>query len=190
MFCSRCGKQIEDGSKFCQYCGSAQEIKEYDSSEKVTHSPVLVKEKRGIVFGMSVVDLIIAGLYVVAVFLWGNIFFKNLKGTWQTFSFIDTDTKFLGIVLFIIPCIFILSLCIIGILGIKNKHYHMSIGIIIAVVALLMKIGTYFFDEMAIQSFKVIFYRIFQTYGKIGMSSIVIGVLLSVLTYAKVSNKK
>ena len=35
MFCMNCGKEIEDGSKFCPYCGSAQAVAAVTAEETV-----------------------------------------------------------------------------------------------------------------------------------------------------------
>ncbi len=41
MFCSKCGKNIEDNSKFCGYCGAAMNSEKL-FSEAETHEPVLL----------------------------------------------------------------------------------------------------------------------------------------------------
>lgn len=189
MFCNKCGKQIEDGSKFCVYCGQIQDIEGYSVQNDMQNKLNVSKPESGIIFGMSVIELVISGLYIIVGIWWLNACFSNLRGTWHTFSFVENDVKFLGIVFYLIPCIFVLMMCVIGVLGIKNKKYHISVGIIIAVVALIMKIGSSIFDEVSVGNFKMILFELFLTYGRIGISTITMSILISVLIYAKVSNR-
>lgn len=190
MFCNKCGKQIEDGSKFCMYCGQTQGIQEYNAQIGMNHGLNVSKQKSGIVFGMSVIELIISGLYIIVGIWWLKACLSSLRGTWHTFSFVENDVKFLGIVLYLIPCIFVLMMCVIGVLGIRNKKYHISIGIIIAVAALIMKIGSFIFDKALVGSFKMIFSEVFLTYGGIGISTITMSIFLSILVYAKNGNNR
>lgn len=36
MFCSNCGKQLEDGSGFCPFCGSAQNTQQQNAQQQYT----------------------------------------------------------------------------------------------------------------------------------------------------------
>ena len=36
MFCSKCGKEIEDNSVFCKYCGKEQSIESDEQADSVT----------------------------------------------------------------------------------------------------------------------------------------------------------
>ena len=39
MYCRKCGKEIADGSKYCQFCGTGQEVNDVIGSETVKKNP-------------------------------------------------------------------------------------------------------------------------------------------------------
>lgn len=44
MYCKHCGKEIEDGSKFCNYCGGEQESQEPIQTESLETSTITDSE--------------------------------------------------------------------------------------------------------------------------------------------------
>lgn len=180
MFCSKCGNQIEDGSRFCQYCGSTQEV----GGENQSYS-IQTGGNEGILMGMSAVELLICGMYILVAYWWTNSFLTKLKGSWQTFNYLGADAKFIGMILYIVPFVLVVGMAILGIVGVKDKEYHISTGVVIGVAGLLVKIGAAIFDAISYKTYAIIAYRIFAVYGAIGLSTVVMGILIVFLLYAK-----
>lgn len=191
MFCSKCGKQIEDGSRFCPYCGNVQGQDAgqsshlgYSANKNMYNSG---NQGGGLLMGMSAVDIIIAALYIILALWWTVQFFSNLKGSWTTYEFLGTDAKFIGMILYIIPYALILCLSIIGALGVRKQEYHISTGVIIGGVGLILKIGSAIFDSASYKSYVIVAQRVLFVYGAIGISTLILGIVIAVLLYAKLN---
>jgi len=64
MFCKNCGKQIDDGSKFCRYCGNRQEniTKPVNANQPIINENTISRLEK--IFGISISKKIIA-LYLI-----------------------------------------------------------------------------------------------------------------------------
>lgn len=60
MFCSKCGKQLVDDSKFCNGCGAQQEVLTQVESQQVTVKEVKVKRNK-VLFVIGII-LVVLGL--------------------------------------------------------------------------------------------------------------------------------
>lgn len=194
MFCFKCGKQIEDGSKFCQYCGAVQDNgnmsdTRYNSTgnEKQRHGFVdeVVNNKPAWYAGLSALDIGILVIYAVLILRWTVTFLKGIKYCWSTFSYLGIGGKLIGMLLYIVPYAFFLCLMVLGIQSVRKHRYNFSTGVITALLGLLMKIGTLFFRNISYGSYAIIGWRIFDIYGAIGIFTIVLGILAGILLYAK-----
>lgn len=184
MFCNKCGKQIEDGSKFCQYCGGVQET---PMGVNKNYSPTSYAQT-AILGGMSVIDIVISAIYIILLLWWTSLFFKEIKDVWITFKHLENDAKFIGMLLYITPYVLLLCLVIVGIQGIRMHQYHVSIGVIISIIGIVTKMGAFIFDEVSYKTYQIIITRVFSVYGSIGLSTIVLGIIISVLVYAKMNS--
>lgn len=80
MFCSQCGKEYIDGSKFCPSCGYNLELSSSSKSNE-SASPILQedllsvksKEKSLAVAGLLNIALVGAGYFYVGKYIWGTI---------------------------------------------------------------------------------------------------------------------
>lgn len=193
MFCSKCGKQVDQGSRFCPHCGYIQKSadrkqhnQEYSNGEM--HAG---RSQCGeIILGLSAVDIIIAVVYIIIVFWWTSQFLSNLKGTWQIYKFMEMDMKFVGMILYIMPYTLTLCLSLVGILGVRKREYHISTGVIIGILGLIMKIGSMIFDSVGYRSYLIVVQRVFYVYGSIGITSLVLGIGIVVLLYAKINQAR
>lgn len=186
MFCSKCGRRIEDGSRFCPFCGETQASMQ--SEPRGEETPVYGQD--GLLWGMSAVDIGICAVFIILILWWSGVFFKNLKYTWTAFEFLSADAKFLGTILYIIPYIQVLVISAAGIFGICRHEYHISTGAVIVAIGVIMKIGTFFFDEASYQSYAIIALRTFGVYGAIGLSTVVLGIILCGLIYSKMNAQR
>jgi len=68
MFCSKCGKEISDDSKFCKHCGSniVRDVQE--------DKPIMVSKKKNPEKDLIFVGVTVIGLYAVSFILkeWGK----------------------------------------------------------------------------------------------------------------------
>lgn len=194
MFCSKCGKQIEEGSRFCPYCGNVQEpvAGRADNSMYSNKDSIHMDTNHGtgILKGMSAVDIIIAVVYLIMLLWWTIQFFSNLKGSWIVYEFMGPDAKFMGMIFYIIPYALVLCFSIIGILGVKKREYHISTSVIIVVIGLIVKIGSVVFNSISYKTYVIVAQRVFAVYGAIGISTIVLGVITAVLLYAKMNQER
>ncbi len=197
MFCTKCGKQIEEGSKFCQYCGAAQDsentadrVRKNDWVRQEVSKDASIENKSVWMQGLSALDIGILVIYVVLIIRWTVTFFKGIKYTWDMFRYLEIVGNLIGMLLYIAPYVLILCLTIFGIRSVRKHQYNFSTGIIIVALGLIMKIGTLFFRNLTYINNVVIGWRIFNTYGKIGIFTVVLGILASILLYAKMDHHR
>ena len=70
MYCPNCGEKIEDGSRFCRYCGSKvviqeDSVDESDTEPQVYYSKRTAEKSGGVTAGCLVSGLIIAAVLVI-----------------------------------------------------------------------------------------------------------------------------
>lgn len=191
MYCTNCGKQIEDGSRFCKYCGSAQgnqpPLKGQGTYSGRQTSAGMSEAFPG---NLTAIDWCTVILYGILIIRWIAVFFGNLKLTWSIFGIVDSDMRLLLMMVYILPFVLVMLLCAIGILNIKNQEYHMSIGAILAVIGLLLKIGAVIFDTYSISAVKLMVFQIFRVYGSIGIFTIIFSVIIGIFLYTKTSARR
>lgn len=79
MFCSQCGKEYQDGSKFCPSCGFNLETKmttqnnNQQNSMQIDLLEVRAKEKSLAIAGLINILLVGAGYFYVGKYIWGTI---------------------------------------------------------------------------------------------------------------------
>ena len=79
MFCSQCGKEYQDGSKFCPSCGFNLEAKTITQNNNQQNSmqmdllEVKAKEKSLAIAGLINILLVGAGYFYVGKYVWGTI---------------------------------------------------------------------------------------------------------------------
>lgn len=191
LFCFKCGEKLEESSRFCPYCGASQ----LSDAEPVQDDSAVQEEKKNAYVtdrmwqGMSAVDIIICCVYLLLVIRWTGIFFSNFDGTWNYFGFIDSDTRFVGILIYLIVFAVLVFLCLFGIIGVKNHKYHMSIGLFIIGSAILLKAGMLIFNEASFDSAQIVAYQIFYVYGSAALSTIFLGAVNTVLLYSKSNDR-
>ena len=191
MFCTSCGREIKDGAKFCVYCGSSQmaggENLRYKQSEKTTAGNI-TNTAKGFMEGMTVLDLAIVFIYIVIIARWFGVFVSKLKYTWEVFEYVESDLRLLLIVLFFIPFGIVFLLSLVGIRSAKIKEYHISISVIIAIFALVVKVAAFFLRNAAWGSYLYTGYIVLMLYGSIGVFTIIMCVLNGILLYTKANS--
>ena len=200
MFCSKCGKQIERGNKFCPYCGAVQVEKWqeeqpglYRGGMEYRNAPIdrtTDRMNRGILGDMTGLDVVICAIFGILILWWTFTFFPGLKQSWISFSSMSADAKFLGILLLAIPYIFVLAMAGIGIYGVMHRAYHISMAILIGILGLFMKIADIFIlTSFTYADYKLILRTLFVTYGEIGLSTVVLSIGAGILLYSKSERK-
>ena len=200
MFCSKCGKQIERGNKFCPYCGAVQVEKWqeeqpglYRGGMEYRNAPIdrtTDRMNRGILGDMTVLDVVICAIFGILILWWTFTFFPGLKQSLISFSSMSADAKFLGILLLAIPYIFVLAMAGIGIYGVMHRAYHISMAILIGILGLFMKIADIFIlTSFTYADYKLILRTLFVTYGEIGLSTVVLSIGAGILLYSKSERK-
>lgn len=186
MYCTKCGQQIQDGSRFCPYCGATQGGKvEYTGQGQGQQ----IHKNTAILAGMSATDIVVAVLYIFLLLRWSDIFLSNIKPAYESFTYWGEDVKFLGTLVFCLPYILIVALGIIGINELRLHRYHISIGIFTIIISVIMKIGKVLFDEVTFKAVSSVCHRIFSVYGNIWITTVVLGLLISGMLYAKMAQR-
>lgn len=192
MFCTSCGREIKEGAKFCVHCGSSQvEGKEnikYVQSGKMTEN-INRNTVKGVMEGMTFLDLVIVFIYITIIVRWFGVFVSNLKYTWGVFEYVEADFRLLLMVLFFIPFGIVFLLSFIGIRSVKRQEYHISISVIIAILALVVKVAAFFLKNATWGSFLYTGYTVLMLYGGIGVFTIIMCVLNSVFLYTKARDR-
>ena len=188
MYCSKCGKQIDGTERYCPYCGALQEVEQ--EQVKNVYSPKGTAETFfEQISGRSAFEYI-AGVFYVIVFLqWTWKFLSRFGEYTKGISWIDTDVKVLGTILYIVIFAIMAALCLIGIREFLKARYYISLGTGIALVALIMKIGYFLVGNRTFDTFNafrdVILSRIFRIYGDMGITTLIMGVFIVIVAYIK-----
>ncbi len=188
MFCSKCGKQIADGSNFCPYCGGKQEIVSQSSNNSMDNTAwtnSLDKNPTGIAAGFSAVDILLAVFYVILFIKWSASFIPNFSNTLKAFEFLGDGYRIGGISIYCVPYICMIALLAEGVREIIKHQYHIGIGVLTAGLGIIMKIGAFIFNEISFEPMKLIFYRIFLVYDNSTVIAIVLGAVITVLLLSK-----
>lgn len=187
MFCFKCGGKLEESCRFCPYCGVSQlsDTEPVQVTTDVQEEKDTTYVKSRMWYGLSAVDIIICGVYIILAIRWADIFFSNLDGTWNYFGLIDSDTRFVGILIYLIVFAVLIILCLLGIMSVKNHKYHISISLFIIGAAVLLKAGMLIFNEALLDSAQIVAFQIFYVYGSAALSTIFLGVVNTVLLYSK-----
>ena len=79
MYCQKCGKQIEEGSRFCPYCGSKNMSEPEQEREKQQPAPVKKEKKckNGLVDLSRIKELVPERNYLVSIWVFQNILLKT-----------------------------------------------------------------------------------------------------------------
>lgn len=188
MYCSKCGKQIDGTERYCPYCGALQEVEQ--EQVKNVYSPKGTAETFfEQISGRSAFEYI-AGVFYVIVFLqWTWKFLSRFGEYTKGISWIDTDVKVLGTILYIVVFTIMAALCLIGIREFLKARYYISLGTGIALVALIMKIGYFLVGNRTFGTFNafrdVILSRIFRIYGDMGITTLIMGGFIVIVAYIK-----
>lgn len=200
MFCNKCGKQNQDGARFCAYCGA--ELR----SHEIPKTPVQlqpnrdgVKQGKGMpqavqrdagtemavgMIGIKASDIVLILLYVLLVLPWAKMFSSNYEATEMAFDWLGED-GIKGMVCYILFFALILAVAVGGIIEVIRHKYHLSLGVAAASLSIVVAIGQQVYDEISLEIWELIGYRVFRVYGEIWFRSLVISLLLTVLLCAK-----
>ena len=126
VYCSKCGKQIDGTERYCPYCGALQEVEQ--EQVKNVYSPKGTAETFfEQISGRSAFEYI-AGVFYVIVFLQLTWKFLSRFGEYtKGISWIDTDVKVLGTILYIVVFKIMAALCLIGLREFLKARYYISL---------------------------------------------------------------
>lgn len=200
MFCNKCGKQNQDGARFCAYCGA--ELRSYETHK--TPMPLqpnkagtklgkgrlhsvqrdVEMEMAGRGTGIKASDIVLILLYVLLVLPWAKMFSSNYEATEMAFDWLGED-GIKGMVCYILFFALILAVAVGGIIEVIRHKYHLSLGVAAIALSIVVAIGQQVYDEISLEIWELIGYRVFRVYGEIWFRSLVISLLLTVLLCAK-----
>lgn len=192
MFCTNCGKELSEGTKFCVFCGSSQEAVEtkveYKAEKKTTGTTAAAPNAlAGILEKFSVLDLVIMFLYGIIIGRWMLRAVSNIGYVWETFGWIydSVIVQILFTVLFFAGFAGVALICVVGIRSVIVKKYHISISLFLAAVCLLVRIIAFIIGRIywpdAIYG---IFYMI-AMYSRVCIFTFIISLINSALLYSK-----
>lgn len=192
MYCTNCGKQIKDGSRFCKYCGGAQAAGNPAGAGNARNSwnNSTIKQSQIIEGNFTVIDLCVGILYIILGIRWIVTFFGNMKNTWNIFGFVEEDMRLLLMLVYILPFVIFLLLGAIGVFNVRNQEYHVSIAVVLAVIGLMMKIGAAIFDSYSISKVKLVAHQVFAVYGSIGVFTIIFSVVIAIFLHTKIKSSE
>ncbi len=149
MFCNKCGKQIPDGRKFCQYCGAQVEdvrpvqLSQSPNQQVPLSSPSQAWSSHRIGAGFSAFEILIIVFMGLIALMWLVQTFANIGYTNDALSFIESRAgQVMGMILYLLPPILILALEVVGGRGLWKRQYIISIGALLFLISLVMKIGS------------------------------------------------
>lgn len=188
MYCSKCGKQIDGTERYCPYCGALQEV-EQEQVKNVYSQKRTAETFFEQISGRSAFEYI-AGVFYAIVFLqWTWKFLSRFGEYTKGISWIDTDVKVLGTILYIVIFAIMAALCLVGIREFLKARYYVSLGTGIVFVALIMKIGYFLVGSRTFDTFNtfrdVILSRIFRIYGDMGITTLIMGIFIVIVAYIK-----
>lgn len=188
MYCSKCGKQIEGTERYCPYCGALQEVEQ--KQVKDVYFPKGTAEAFfEQISGRSAFEYIAGAFYVIIFLQWTWKFLSRFGEYTKGISWIDTDVRVLGTILYIVVFAIMAALCLIGIREFLKAKYYISLGTGIVLVALVIKIGYIFVGDRIFDTFNafrdIILNRIFRIYGDMGITTLIMGIFIIIVAYIK-----
>ena len=192
MFCTKCGKANKDGARFCAYCGAelhAYQSQDGKSQGKQPGRSVSPASVAGAAAGLKATDYILLVLSGILTLIWTNAFVSNYEATELAFEWLGDDGK-QGLLCYLFFFALILGTVIAVIVDIFKRKYHVSLGVTAFVISLIIGVGKQVYDELAFDTWELIWFRVFRVYGEIWILSLVISVLLTVVLYAKYSQNR
>ena len=188
MYCSKCGKQIDGTDRYCPYCGALQEA-EQEQVKKIYSPKGTAESFFEQISGRSAFEYIAGAFYVIIFLQWTWKFLSRFGEYTKGISWIDTDVKVLGTILYIVIFAIMAALCLIGIREFLKARYYIFLGTGIALLALIMKIGYFLVGNRTFDTFiifrDVILSRIFRIYGGMGIITLVMGCFIVIVAYIK-----
>lgn len=198
MFCNKCGKQIPDGSQFCQYCGNRASAAgqagvsggTYPFGQSGSQTAWLTLQERikkyNTPFGLAL--KILVGVTAVAWFFVGLGKFEQIKNMLDWFG---DGASVWGTIFYWLPPLAMFAAAA-GILGpaLKKNEYHISLGVVVIVISLAMRIGAWIFDGLSLDLGETFAWRIFDAYATLSGWSILLGAAITVLLYMKALEKE
>lgn len=182
MFCSKCGKENNDMSKFCAYCGTELKGSEVQDSTKMLSYAIKTDNDKG-VSGMQASDIILLVIYIVWVIPWTGIVIANYETTKIAFEWFDS--KNMAMVCYMLPYVLALLILIFGVIQVFQHKYHITFGVLAVILPVAVRIGKAIFNEVSFDTAKLIGYRVFLVYGQEWIPTLIIGGLLTAFLYAK-----
>lgn len=188
MYCSKCGKQIEGTERYCPYCGALQEV-EQKQAKDVYFPKGIAESFFEQISGRSAFEYIAGAFYVIIFLQWTWKFLSRFGEYTKGISWIDTDVRVLGTILYIVVFAIMAALCLIGIREFLKAKYYISLGTGIALVALVIKIGYILVGNRTFDTFNafrdIILNRIFRIYGDMGITTLIMGIFIIIVSYIK-----
>lgn len=183
MYCNNCGKEITENVKFCTHCGAKLE----DTSNKPLSSD------RNAPISKIGLSKIVGFIPIILMAILGIMFLSTAISRWQgnadAFDWTSDSAKMLGIILHWGIMGVFLGTCIECICNYVGKGMRGEIlvtnSISLFVLAIVLQIGHWIFNDWDTKDMSIIMYRIFGTYTDlIGVSiffaivMFIVGVLL------------
>lgn len=195
MFCINCGKEIKDNAKFCVFCGCVQKSRNRGQINTYTLKELNdvrnFKDRiKNILIGLTFLDVCIIGIYIAILCKWGIVFVSNMKYMWETFGDMEKDIRLLIMILFAIPAVSVVSFSVMGIKTVKRGEYHISLGMMLVVIGMVMKLGSYIFANVAWDSVLFIATIIFMFYGSIGIFTVIMSGINCILLHSKAGSAR
>ncbi|MCI8646192.1 MAG: zinc ribbon domain-containing protein [Firmicutes bacterium] len=189
MFCQNCGKEIPAGTNFCQYCGARIPVGQMAPyKEQIQQDPGMYsRQATGNISlrNFSIFEIAIVVCMVLIAVLWLAQAFANFEGTKLTADWLEGAEKVICLVLYWLPVALILALEVIGCIELLKKHYVISVGVILFLIAVVMKIGSWVCDDLSMEAGSMIAYRTFAPYGSIAGWTVLLSIVITAMLFTK-----
>lgn len=182
MYCGKCGKEVENGIKFCPHCGkelekaSTQQEREFSGNSYGRLPKILLQIQEHSKLITCILWFILAMAFLVTMF---STYTQNMGA----FEWVNVFYKILGVVICIVIPAGVVIDCVKTILNFKegrmNKENVFAGGLSMCIAAIALKIGSWIFDDWTIKSdFSLVMFRVFRTYKNLVSWAFIIGAVI------------
>ena len=194
MYCGNCGKENKEGVRFCAFCGAKMpEMKQSVPEENEN----IIRQEQQVHFkgncenvqktGIGATDIILVIIYILLAVPWTDLFVSNFMLTKTAFTFIDEQNIAMGF--YTLPYLLILAVVVIGIVNVFQQKYHISLGVAVIILSVILLIGKAVYSEISFDTVKLVAFRVFYVYGRLWIITLFFGIILTIFLYAKNAQK-
>ena len=182
MYCNKCGKEIPNNVKFCTYCGEKTEISNIPvmKNNSVKNNDYATTDiTKGLLGTIAVCVLALVGIVFVITAI------KYFSDNMDAFYWLEDGSQVIAVIIYWgIAATVLFDCCIVGIMNFIKKNRDggvlISAAISLFIIGCFIGIFRLIFNDWEFEDISIMFYRIFGTYGKLAIFTMLMSAVVFV----------